>query len=377
MANIKTPERPVEAIQAAYRGCLLGGAVGDALGAPVEFLNESAIASRFGENGIQEFVPAFGRLGAITDDTQMTLFTAEGILRAHVRRETRGICHPPTVMVHAYLRWLHTQGRTHPLHTDCNDGWLIGHRELFSPRAPGVTCINALVALRDVMAPTINDSKGCGGVMRVAPVGMFFATLTRKLPGAESAITQHAFDFACAAAAITHGHPTGQLSAGVFAVVVMGLLKGDPLETAIDAAVSLLVAQPKHGETLAAIQAALKLAREIPRSASALRQLGEGWVAEEALAISLYCALTAADFRDGVTRAVNHSGDSDSTGSMAGQLLGAIHGDAAIPETWLQPLELRSLIQTIADDLAAVPDWNLDAEDDSGLPSLMDRYPGW
>ena len=76
-------------------GCLLGGAVGDALGAPIEFMRLSEIRERFGPQGLREFAPAYGRLGAITDDTQMTLFTAEGLLRAMTRGYARGLNHPP------------------------------------------------------------------------------------------------------------------------------------------------------------------------------------------------------------------------------------------------------------------------------------------
>ena len=87
------------------RGCLLGGAVGDALGAPVEFKTYAQIIAQFGVGGIRDFAPAYHWIGAITDDTQMTLFTAEGLLRACVRYNQRGICHTPTVVHHAYLRW--------------------------------------------------------------------------------------------------------------------------------------------------------------------------------------------------------------------------------------------------------------------------------
>jgi ADP-ribosylglycohydrolase len=89
-----------------------------------------------------------------------------------------------------------------------------------------------------------------------------------------------------------------------------------------------------------------------------LRELGKGFVAEEALAMGLYCALGAKDFEDGIVLAVNHSGDSDSTGSITGNLLGAA-GVEAIPQRWLGPLELRSTVEAIADDLAAFPEWNL------------------
>src|SRR6185437_11517812 len=120
------------------RGCLLGGAVGDALGAPVEFLSIDQIHNRFGPGGIRDFAPAYGRVGAITDDTQMALFTAEGLIRAAVREAGRGVCHPPTVVHRAYVRWLTTQGYNAPkleseIVTDewLTDGWLIGLRALW------------------------------------------------------------------------------------------------------------------------------------------------------------------------------------------------------------------------------------------------------
>lgn len=131
----------------------------------------------------------------------------------------------------------------------------------------------------------------------------------------------------------------------------MELLLGEPLSRAINAVLPLLAAKPRHEETTEAIHAACRLAAEMPNDIDALTQLGEGWVAEEALAIALYCALSAANFRSGVVLAVNHSGDSDSTGSMAGQLMGAMYGVQAIPDSWLEPLELRGVIETTANDL--------------------------
>jgi hypothetical protein len=133
------------------KGCLLGGAVGDALGAPVEFMSHSQIVAHFGPGGIRGFAPAYGRTGAITDDTQMTLFTTEGLLRAHTRQVAKGICHTPTVVHHAYLRWLKTQGESPNLEpqVDLNwqvatDGWLVHVPALWSRRAPGNTCLSAV-----------------------------------------------------------------------------------------------------------------------------------------------------------------------------------------------------------------------------------------
>src|SRR4051812_43270945 len=110
--------------RARVRGCLLGGAGGDALGSPVEFMNLDAIRAAYGPRGLTDYAPAYGRLGAITDDTQMSLWSVEGIIRASVRANLKGVCHPPSVVYNAYRRWHHTQ-EPHISDPDgIRDGWL-------------------------------------------------------------------------------------------------------------------------------------------------------------------------------------------------------------------------------------------------------------
>lgn len=372
---------PSDPVRECYQGCLLGGAVGDALGAPVEFLCRTDILKQFGPQGITDLVPAYGKLGAITDDTQMTLFTAEGVLRAYVRGKLRNICHPPSVIHYAYLRWLYTQGehgskdRTFVL-----SGWLIEQKDLFARRAPGMTCIDALRNGVDIGKPARNDSKGCGGVMRVAPIGMFFHALTQFTPDSRSENWCRAFELGCDAAALTHGHPTGFLTAGVMAALVFDLLDGADLSSAIDRVIPLLKARERHDETLEAIEKAQRLYHSDTIPADAIRQLGEGWIAEEALAIGVYCTLKATDLESGVIMAVNHDGDSDSTGLIAGHLLGAMRGRSAIPERWLAPLELRGVMEEMADDLATASSWRLGDLDDPDACAeenyYTQRYPG-
>lgn len=147
-----------DAVRERFRGCLLGGAVGDALGAPVEFMSHAEIVRRFGANGIRDYAPAYGMSGAITDDTQMTLFTAEGLLRAHVRGCMRGLTTYAGVTDHAYLRWLETQGVKSPLEIG-RDGWLWGIKALHHRHAPGNTCMSSLKAKRTFGEPALNDSK--------------------------------------------------------------------------------------------------------------------------------------------------------------------------------------------------------------------------
>lgn len=366
------------ALRERYRGCLLAGAAGDALGAHVEFMSLTQILATFGEPGIRDYEVTYGRLGAITDDTQMTLYTAEGMLRAYTRMMDRGIGPSfRSVTARAYLRWLHTQGiRSSLLNPTTLDGWLSTHRSLFDRRAPGNTCLSALRTMTSIDDKANNDSKGCGAVMRVAPVGMLMA---HWLNGDDrQARVAETFRIGCDIAVVTHGHPSGYLTAGVLAVLVALLLKGDSIEIALDDALAELCGHPGHEETLRAIEAARALAQTRPGERTALTTLGEGWVAEEALAMSLYCALSASDIESGIVMAVNHSGDSDSTGSIAGNLLGAIHGEAGIPARWLDQMELCDVIGAVADDLASVRDWDLDiyAEDTAEADFYHDRYPG-
>jgi len=129
----------------------------------------SKILTKFGPDGITGYAPAFGGLGTITDDTQMTLFTAEGLLRGWVRGCKKGITSYSDATAHAYLRWLKTQGvRKTNLGADAT-GWLYQQRALHSERAPGSTCLGALRKMTSLGQPARNESKGCGGVMRVAP----------------------------------------------------------------------------------------------------------------------------------------------------------------------------------------------------------------
>ncbi len=320
-------------------GALLGGAVGDALGAAVEFMNLDEIRGRFGSAGIVEYTEVYGRRGAITDDTQMTLFSAEGLIRSASATAQGRSCAPLVSIHRSYLRWLHTQGQhsAHPDYDDAIDGWLVRTPSLHSRRAPGNTCLSALSLAQPGTIPhPINDSKGCGGVMRIAPVGFW------DPPGA--------FDFGCKSCALTHGHPFGYLAGGLAADLVARLLEG---VTVIEGAGAALERhRPALGpEFCTLLERAIDLAAHPSVSAEDIETLGAGWVAEEAIAISMCCALHARDFDHGVRLAVNHSGDSDSTGSITGNILGAAYGVESIAHEWLDELELREEIAELADDL--------------------------
>lgn len=338
-----------------YTGCLLGGAVGDALGWPVEFESIKEITKVFGPDGIQDMLPGEGGLFEITDDTQMTLFTAEGLLSAWASaRHNGGIPDFAPAVRRSYLCWLKTQGESA---TSSNpgiftEGWLLSIKGLHRRRAPGNTCLSALrdgaLAKNGIAA---NNSKGCGGIMRAAPAGLLAVRINN---GDCAGTARLAFEIGCSTAALTHGHPSGYYPAGVLAAVIATVVSGGTIEDGISTSLGILDGRIGSRETIDAVQSALGSwrNRDLKPSPAAIESLGEGWTGEEALAIGLYCALVAGDdFAQGVRLAVNHSGDSDSTGSITGNILGAMLGEQAIPRDWLRQLELVDVIRQVGNDL--------------------------
>ena len=324
-----------------FRGCLIGGAAGDALGYAVEFLDEKTIFSRYGENGITGYDLVNG-VAEISDDTQMTLFTANGLLLGTTRGMTRGIMGSyPSYIAFCYKDWLRTQCEKYPLNEEYPYSWLINIPELYNRRAPGNTCLTAIEnGANGTIDEPINRSKGCGGVMRVAPIGLYFETKRRTIDeidmiGAETA-------------AITHGHELGYIPAAGLVHIVQSLSHNEDISL-LDAVLDMKEAlrrqftNRKHlSEQIDLIDKAIALSKENIDDLEAIREIGQGWVAEETLSIAIYCSLKYSDdFDKAIIASVNHSGDSDSTGAVTGNILGAYLGLKSIPQKYLDNLELK------------------------------------
>lgn len=333
-----------------FKGCLLGGAVGDALGYAVEFMPASAIFKKYGKNGITEYELHHG-VAEISDDTQMTLFTATGLLVGTTRGMTRGIMgNYEGYIAFSYRDWYRTQTERYPLPEEFHYSWLVNVPEMFSRRAPGNTCLSALAqGGNGTVEHPLNHSKGCGGIMRVAPIGLYFCD--KRLPAAEVGLT------GAKAAALTHGHELGYLPAAMLTHIIWKIAEsGATISGAVEDAMGvmpILFPEAKHTEELLSlIRKAVALSRENMTDLDAIRRLGEGWVAEETLAIAVYCALKYSDdFEKGIIASVNHDGDSDSTGAVTGNILGAALGLDAIPRKFTDKLELKDVILEIAEDL--------------------------
>ncbi len=337
-----------------FRGCLLGGAAGDALGYAVEFLRRDQILRRYGTQGITVYACKDG-VAQISDDTQMTLFTAVGLLYAnHMQQQGTPITYTQGIY-EAYRDWLYTQMTVNGYQPQL---WLGQVRTLYTCRAPGNTCLSAMIHLGNadrvarnaVLDEPINSSKGCGGVMRVAPIGLYFL---------DTGLSADAVDrLGAEAAAITHGHPLGIMPSAALVHLVRDLASQETpsmRESVARMRQAMCVQyreEKKLPDFLQLVDWAVELTESNMTDADAIAKLGEGWVAEETLAIALYCVLKyPQDFDRAMIAAVNHDGDSDSTGAVAGNLLGAALGEQGIPVKYIEHLELYDLICRVADDL--------------------------
>ena len=335
-----------------FRGCLIGGAAGDALGYAVEFMSEGAITQKYGKNGITAYRLCDGK-ARISDDTQMTMFTANGLLfgaTVGCTQKTMGTYRH--YIAAAYRDWYKTQYESYER---CNrkfvTSWLLNVPDLFHSRAPGNTCLSSIDAgCHGSVEKPINESKGCGGVMRVAPIGLYFndclmAPLAIDLIGAD-------------AAALTHGHEMGYIPAAMLVHIVRLVSHNDGIalkDAVLDSMTAMEMLFP-NAKTLPAflklIGKAVELSEGSLTDLDAIHKLGQGWVGDEALAIAIYCALKYSnDFDKAMIAAVNHKGDSDSTGAIAGNILGAYLGLSGIPQKYIDGLELVDELMELADDL--------------------------
>lgn len=349
-------------LQDKIRGSLIGGAVGDALGYPVEFMSYADIVQKYGDKGITRYeLDRNSGKSLISDDTQMTLFTANGLLFAITRVMTHGALGADLhdYVRNAYTEWYETQSGVRDYY-NYHTCWIRDIKDLNVRRAPGNTCMSALQSIVNGKE-VLNDSKGCGGVMRVAPVGCFMANQNNEFDWNEHSVNKYAAE----CAAITHKHPLGYIPAAVLANIVFRVLsakepvsKGSLIQIVESALADAREDFTKEKEVKAwselrtLMNNAIRLSNSDIPDTEAIKQLGEGWTGDEALAIAVYCSLKYSDsFENAIVAAVNHNGDSDSTGAICGNIVGAVVGYEAIPTYYVENLEMRELIVDLSDDL--------------------------
>lgn len=310
-------------------GCLLGGALGDALGYPVEFEKVSQMSQD------HDFDKIVDKL-IVSDDTQMTLFTANALLLDGNLRINTWNC---------YQDWLETQfkqGKSELSHRPIS--WLMEYPEMYASREPGRTCLMTLMRgiPRDLNEP-INQSKGCGALMRVAPLA-FIDREDLYLVAIENS-------------ALTHGHQMSHIASAALVSLLRYISEG---ETLCDS-VSLMRQDIKRifmGSLEVKVfddllQQAILASEKDFDDMEIISRLGDGWVAEETLAIALYCSLKYSnDLKKALRVAVFHDGDSDSTGSVTGQILGTLLGAKKLPQEEIKRLDLLEPLMKMIERLS-------------------------
>jgi len=344
-------------LQDKCRGSLVGGAIGDALGYPIEFIYSfEEIRVKYGEEGLTEYDKSYPWLedylrhykALFSDDTQMTLYTVEGLIESSKRGQPL-----LSTICNAYIAWYGPQiGKKVRINYDSK---LSKIDELNQRRAPGNTCLTALNDIYNGHEPH-NASKGCGGIMRIAPIGIYGAAndwsleKTGKIAGEVSELT--------------HLHKMSTFASAIQAMIIQScILAEKPMTSEAfkliveDALAKLPKMYPGYDSCLEdfvrLIHKAIRLEDNLLRDWEIIENvLGGGWVAEETLAISIFSVLRHInDFKGCMICAVNHGGDSDSTGAVAGNIIGAILGYNNTHEEFTKSLQLHDLIVEMADKL--------------------------
>jgi ADP-ribosylglycohydrolase len=304
--------------KAYFRGCLLGGATGDAKGYGVR------------ENGKD----------LISDNTQMTIFTVDGLIWSKERAKRRGMFAYIPCLFYSYQKWYYSQtgNLADKSYEFLMKGEILEWEELFARRGKGMTSMTALAGSINnkfgTLVNRINSSKGCGSVMRVAPIGMYFIH-----------DEDMAFRIGCESGALTHGHIDAILSAGFMAHLIAKILQGEELHVAVEQSLEKLRFSEEHETCSEVIERAVHLAKSKTPIDKATEQIGEGYTADEAVALAVYMSLRFEnDFDAAIRAATSFKGNLDSIAPLCGNILGAYLGETEIPFKWVRNLELADLI---------------------------------
>lgn len=330
-------------LRGTIRACLLGGAVGETVGYPVDGWSRDRIVESFGG-------PVTGPVGTpeIADGTQLTLFTVEGLLRAQLRFEDRGLCDPRAVVWRSYQRWALTQGIETTMDWDFPDlsvSWMLDQPELRRTVPLSSRCRQVLAdadSYPSVKHPA-NRSDGSGAIMRVAPAGL-------------SNPADRAVDVAVWLAALTHGHPRAHAASAAYAAIVALLAGGAPLDVAVEVACKLSGRLPGSDAVPVALERVLTLAWDRSDDGTARSELGSGRTSLSALLHAVCCVASSDSFEHAVLRAVYHDGASATPSALTGQLAALVYGIDAIPAGWRDACPVDALIETLASDWAAILD---------------------
>lgn len=293
-----------EALRDKFRGVLLGLAVGDALGAPMEFQPARSSANYVTEmigGGWQQLAP-----GEWTDDTQIALCIVDSLLAKSV--------FDPDDIARRFVAWMEAGPKDIGLHT----------RRVLSAIRDGMPWD---LAAADAQQADIDNASN-GSLMRCAPLAMFFF----KRP-------DYAASLSPVLSRITHAHPDCESACVLVNVAIANLLAGASAADAIEAGYS--ACDTVSGAFRDRVQRAMQPANDTSPT---------GWVLDT-LEVALWSFLHTPTYELAIVEAVNRGADADTVGAVVGALAGARYGASAIPGRWLSSLLERNELVSKADRL--------------------------
>ncbi len=304
-----TDEPAAPARAARFAGAVLGAAIGDAMGHPVEFIGSvSSIRARFGPEGVTRFELFWERDGKrfapYTDDTQMAEVVLRTLLDGH-----SDLDETMRRMANGFVEWSqHPQG---------------GHR------APGNACMSGCRRLAQGVPWSEGGGEtagGCGSVMRAYPFGLVFADDLEK---AES--------WAVAHSKLTHRDPIALAASAAMAVGMVHIMRDEEPAAVLEAMVS---AANRYSERTADMMKTTIAEARMGIGPEVTLERLQAWAAHEAIAAAVYVFTRHPDDpRRAILEGTNTPGDSDSIATLAGALVGGRCGIDALPAEWVRDVE--------------------------------------
>lgn len=306
--------------------------------------------------------------------SQLAAFTAEGMIRASVRYAHKGICHPPSVVWHAYRRWAAVQGIAGADTGDVAlDGWLSAVPIVARRRGSANATVQALRGGKQgsVEAPATN-SAGLHAVTRVLPMAAMLAPQRVSLAGE--------------VAALTHGHPSASDSAVAAVTITRHLLAADVYDTSSAAhdAVSAGVSaggRPGHPGIAMALDGGQRAVEKFPRDAAMLKDLVQDGSAVRALVGAAYL-IECFPGREQIGEALELATQAvvpEGVCTLVAAFAGALHGFDALPIELVADLEMLWVMDTLARDMVTETDLGPSGGEYAAPtdPTWWDRYPGY
>ena len=337
--------------RSAWRGCLLGMAVGDAMGYTVNSHSLKEIREDYGPYGLRGYDPVNG-YADITSNTQLAAFTANGLLYAMTMGRQKGSMSPFIQYIsRSHWEWASSQQAwDRPTRTVC---WLFKEKSMCYRH-----CLDTRMK-EIILRKQLRTPEEPGNTM-TTPTSLCSAVGVGVFYDGESLSRRETCRLGMEAVALTHGDPMAFLPGALVANLIIKVLEDQktPMETLVERALEEFREQFSHEysrhteQVCALVKQAVSLALDpAVKAVDAMERL-QCRTGAQVLAGAIYAVISCGwDFDASLIAAVNHSGASAAVGALVGALQGARMGEDALPEFYLECLECREVLEELADDL--------------------------